>query len=1106
MTQTTYTDVPVLTLTGAHSVSLSPLPTGTGKLTIEGWINPTWGSAEQVFLCLGDDSEIPIHFALTASSGTSTGGGTIHFAFCQGGTTSDGARVGSTNQPASLKLVSAAYPAPAGEFVHVALTLSLGQRTKDKFTFVTTYPISVALYLNGTLATSRALEVKGTGPLMPLVRLLRSSMIPNFFAGGGPTLLGQFTGQLAEVRIWNTCRSGDEIAAFSQTRAIGNEAGLIACYRFDQSSSGLAYDVSSRHGLAQLPASGSIATAATLPIPNTADTVGAHLRVKGKLVTEYLHYQTAPSYTVKLDLGVVGAKTSIGLGGTSAQTTTRTINPGETTGNVTVFDATLEPVAADGSSLAGQTIQVCPDGNVTVYLDQSSNISLRDVWAAGSTNNVTVPVYGKVRLRFLAEGLTFPTLRVRHAGMAPGVWTLVRPDTEALTKLFQTTATELLSPASGVASPLPSGTSTADAATCADTLAAIGDAFRPNPRPRLGSKLRFSFGKAFNTAVDWTESTANQAGQSLTKLGSEAGVFASALVDDGTADLTKATIAAKTVGTLICSSQSEINNLITATKGAYARVGQAEITKAIASADRMAVISSAVAGQVVHKLAIVGSSIINGVTHVWQVVACGIQDALLAMNSFFARIGASIQKMVEFLAWMFNWNDFLRASDGIYHSITGALDQVPTLMQSLSQYKGQILDSLTLPTDLPKQSLAQMCGLGIPANMGAKEMDYVMELGNKLMSAADIDLDGLTSFADKLQMPTIDTAKLDSLVRAAGDVASPVMRSATGLLTTPVSELVGGMNSATGEILDFVFTSVTTISDVFVKAINTLLTGRIKVPHLSGWIESTILGGRPLNLLRIVSLAGGIFEVLLTKIAASATAGEAKPQAVSFADSGSSSEIKTSLLISNFVISFLGSLVQLLRLFKEEAWAKKPVADNQADPNALTKFAFDGITGVLLMVRSSISMSANTQLPDKVRAAMDAQAACEGIAGGAMIVWGAGKCTLSNGKNAFWLKGTKILDMLVQSAFGVGALGAAIAGGSYKSQFPNQLAYSSYGMQVSSYVMVQFVLLMGAAADLFAGPSSSTVRKGAFMLQLAALTCDLGAAVTGYASNQVASS
>ena len=1089
MTQTTYIDVPILALIGAKAVSLSPLPTGTGKLTMEAWINPTWGSAEQVFLCLGDDSEIPIHFALTASGSTSTGGGTVHFAFCQGGTTSDGARVGSTNQPASIKLASAAYPAPAGEFVHVALTLALGQATRDKGSFVITFPITVALYLNGILASSRTLDVNGTGQLMPLVRLLSSAMIPNVFAGGGPTLLSQFTGQLAEVRMWNTCRSADQISSYFQTRAIGNEAGLIACYRLDQSSSGLAYDVSPQHGFAQLPASCSIATASRLPIPNTADTVGTHLNVKGKLVTEYLHYQTAPSFTV----GIPGVGT-------------KTLNPGETSGNVTVFDATLEPVAADGSSLAGQTIQVCPDGNVTVYLDQSSNISLRDTWNAGSTNHVTVPIYGKVRLRFRANGLTFPTLRVRHAGMVPGVWTLVRPDTEALTKLFHTTAAELLSPSSGVASPLPSGTSAADATTCADTLAALGDAFRPNPRSPLGSKLRFSFSKPFKTAVHWVESTANQAGKTLTKLGSEAGVFAGALVDDGTADLTKATIAAKGVGTLICSSQSEINNLITATKGAYARVGQAEITKAIASADRMAVISSAVAGQVVHKLAIIGSSIINGVTHVWQVVACGIQDALLAMNSFFARIGASIQKMVEFLAWMFNWNDFLRASDGIYHSITGALDRVPTLMQSLSQYKGQILDSLTLPTDLPKQSLAQMCGLSIPANMGAKEMDYVMELGHKLMSAADIELDGLTSFADKLQMPTIDTAKLDSLVRAAGDVASPVMRSATGLLTTPVSELVGGMNSATGEILDFVFTSVTTISDVFVKAINTLLTGRIKVPHLSGWIESTILGGRPLNLLRIVSLAGGIFEVLLTKIAASATAGEAKPQAVSFADSGSSSEIKTSLLISNFVISFLGSLVQLLRLFKEEAWAKKPVADNQADPNALMKFGFDGLTGVLLMVRSSISMSANTQLPEKVRAAMDAQAACEGIAGGAMIVWGAGKCTLSNGKNAFWLKGTKILDMLVQSAFGVGALGAAIAGGSYKSQFPNQLAYSSYGMQVSSYVMVQFVLLMGAAADLFAGPSSSTVRKGAFMLQLAALTCDLGAAVTGYASNQVASS
>jgi hypothetical protein len=233
------------------------------------------------------------------------------------------------------------------------------------------------------------------------------------------------------------------------------------------------------------------------------------------------------------------------------------------------------------------------------------------------------------------------------------------------------------------------------------------------------------------------------------------------------------------------------------------------------------------------------------------------------------------------------------------------------------------------------------------------------------------------------------------------------------------------------------------------------------------------------------------------------TAGEAKPQAVSFADTGSDAEIKTSVLISNFVISLLGSLVNLLRFFKEEAWGTPD--ERQPDPNAGTKFAFDGITGVLLMVRSSLSFDANSQLPDQVRAAANGQAACEGIAGIFLLIWGLGKFLFSDGKNATWLKGVRYLDILAQSAFGVGALGAAIDCGTYRSQFPNSLAYSSYGLQLSSYVMVQFVLLMGAAVDVMSGSSKGNVRKGAFMLQLAALSCDLGAAVTGYASNQVAS-
>jgi len=1079
------TPVPVLVIPNEFcSVRLSPVQGLAGKLTLETWLSPVSLSEPQAVLSLGDDGDVSL--AMTVGGNTTMGGGNANLMLCQG-----------TQQ---ISLVEGHSGESAGVFQHLAVTFVQGGMTNNW-----RIPITVSLFLNGQLNTTVTVLTSslrsGTGSTtegqeyLPLFRLLNAAMIPEVMLGGSVGSLARFKGRLSEVRIWNTCRAAPEIASTFLSRLVGNESGILACYRLEQRIADCVYDISAGTGIGKAPQDGAtiyaadgtvisqdftIGTATNLPLQHTSNPADSHLNVQGKLVTEYLVYNTPSDAT-------------------------------EVAGPVTVFDATLEPVRADGSSSAGDMIQVCPDWDTHVYLEQPTQICLLTLWKAKTTYNVAVPLSGKLRLRFKSFDLWFRTVRARSSDMPVGVWTLVRPDHEMQANLAKMTGATLLSPPQGKASPLPAGTTAESAEVCASVLGTLGDCYRPSPNSatfgftRSGLK---SLTKTWKKSTNWLSDAASSAGSTVQKLGSEAGQFAGALVDNGTTVLSQAAKTTKTATALVCHGSSELTDLIHATANAVPRFGTAQIVEAIGSADRLAFVSTAPLGAIAHSISIIGTTIINGTTYVWRVVAAGWANAVRAMSEFCKKIGASIQKMIELLAWLFNWKDFLAASDGIYNNITGALGQVPTLLQTLSQYKDQILTALTVPTDLPKKSLSELCGLSIPDNMGAKEMDYVMELGQKLMSAADIELDGLTSFADQLQLPTIDTAKLDSLVSLAGNVASPGIRSASGLLTTPVNELVGGMNSATGAVLDFVFASVGTITDLFVKAISTLLTGRISVPRLSGWIESTILGGRQLNLLRIVSLAGGIFEVLMTKIAASATAGQAKPQAVSFADSGGDggSETKTGLLIANFVISFLGSLIQALRLFMEESWAKKPVAENQADPNALTKFGFDGITGVLLMVRSSISMTANEQLPVEVRSAMDGQAACEGVAGGAMILWGMLKWAFSNGKNASWLKATKLIDMVLQLSFGVGALIAAAVAGSHKSQFDNQLAYSSYGLQASSYVMVQFVLLMNAAAELSSGASSSNVRKSAFMIQLAALTCDLGAAVTSYASNQVASS
>lgn len=67
------------------------------------------------------------------------------------------------------------------------------------------------------------------------------------FTGTGDLWVGKhqpgdsyFRGDLAELRIWGTARSPEQVRAMWQRRAVGNEEGLLVCYPFDQGQSGSA--------------------------------------------------------------------------------------------------------------------------------------------------------------------------------------------------------------------------------------------------------------------------------------------------------------------------------------------------------------------------------------------------------------------------------------------------------------------------------------------------------------------------------------------------------------------------------------------------------------------------------------------------------------------------------------------------------------------------------------------------------------------------------------------------------------------------------------------------------------------------------------------------
>jgi hypothetical protein len=118
----------------------------------------------------------------------------------------------------------------------------------------------------------------------------RRRSIPNVRLGGTIAGYAKFQGQLSEFRVWNTCRSPQEIAENFLARLVGNESGLLACYRLEQSQTGCVFDISENRGVGTLQPGSTIGTAKNLPLLYSSNPSAAFIRVKGKLLTEHLTY------------------------------------------------------------------------------------------------------------------------------------------------------------------------------------------------------------------------------------------------------------------------------------------------------------------------------------------------------------------------------------------------------------------------------------------------------------------------------------------------------------------------------------------------------------------------------------------------------------------------------------------------------------------------------------------------------------------------------------------------------------------------------------------------------------------------------------------------
>ena len=92
----------------------------------------------------------------------------------------------------------------------------------------------VRWYLNGELSSETSVT------LSPAVAGTQRLTLGNGWAGG-------FAGELDEVRIWGTARTGDEVRSMWRSRVTGEEAGLVAAWSFEGVSDGVSRDHSPNH-------------------------------------------------------------------------------------------------------------------------------------------------------------------------------------------------------------------------------------------------------------------------------------------------------------------------------------------------------------------------------------------------------------------------------------------------------------------------------------------------------------------------------------------------------------------------------------------------------------------------------------------------------------------------------------------------------------------------------------------------------------------------------------------------------------------------------------------------------------------------------------------
>ncbi|MCY1065079.1 hypothetical protein OV090_09925 [Nannocystis sp. RBIL2] len=864
--------------------NLSPVTGMNGKLTLEAWVRLDTDEAQPGAL-------------------VQLGAGSRRLVLAAGGKDGEIALmlvVGDT----ATRLCSAKGLVKKGQWTHIAATT----RVDD-----TGLGIDSQVYFQGTPRAKGKTTLDPTKPAQftALRTLLSSPVTSQCSLGGAAPGLARLRGGLAEVRIWRGVRP-ERLAQHWLTRVCGDEDGLLACYRLDSVTEGLFHDYGPRSGWGHAPSGVTLADTNGPPLPATT---GApyRLRTRGKLVRETV---AGPKMSNKM----------LGLGGSQTK---------QLYGTTLVYDATVEVTTPAGDGASDRSLEVRIDRPLSAFVGPTEKGELKP-WKADETQVVPLNGAGKVRLRFLADDLGCPTIRVRVAGAAGGVWTAIRPDAPVQQRLRTISSGDLTNPGPGRRNPLPAGTSSEDANALTDAFRRLATQFpaaaqapapaqiTPQTKPNLKPTPRGFFGDlgdaiedgvnagagaiedgvnagadavqdGLNAGADavqdgvnagagaaqdlwegttggledaWYDTTdAIEGGWNATLGALDPAALGNKILATGSGVIAGAERAAKSAAGLIVRGVNELDALRKKVEGASRRAGTQAITALVDSAETLAVEVSQLTDTGMQWIEIIGTTIVDGAEAAWRVVVNGVEEAFAAMEALVKRIAAEIREILEFLAYLFMWDDFLAASDEVHALLDDSFQQLRAKTPQLGEYKAQLADALRKGVEqaVGQRSVGDLFGLDIDAARPVLEpLEYLLEKFSDALESVDAVFDLADDVTSGLGAP--DAAVLNTASGLTGKL--PDLTQVSTVLGTPLSQLLaqnGALADGSSSLLDVLFDGVVTRGvDAFDLA-GKQFRARIKVPVLTDAIEATILGGRSFTVMRVVALVGAIVGVLTEK-------------------------------------------------------------------------------------------------------------------------------------------------------------------------------------------------------------------------------------------------